>query len=224
MIILEKNSYENARAYAFRVLLYNIVNIELEPGTAISENEISSVLNLSRTPVREALIELNKYGLVDIQPQRGSYISKIDYNIIEESRFMRVVLEIAILKLACVDIPPEYIIRLKGNIAEQKLCIEQNNSLKLLSLDNEFHKLIFEAVGKQWTYNVISTQMVHFDRLRVLILKTIKNNRTVEDHENILYAIERHDKELAEMLMTKHLDRHTLDKDELIKLYPDYFV
>lgn len=224
MIALEKKSYENARAYALRVLLYNIIHLELEPGQAISENEVSSALNLSRTPVREALIELSKNGLVDIQPQRGSYISKINYDIIEESRFMRVVLEVAILKLACINIPPEYFIRLKGNIEEQKLSIEHNDKLLLLSLDNEFHKLLFDAVGKQWTYNVISTQMVHFDRLRVLTLKTLKNNRTVEDHENILYAIERHDTELAEILMTKHLDRHKLDKEELTKLYPTYFV
>ena len=62
---------------------------------------LSTTLSLSRTPVREALIELNRIGLVEILPQRGSYISKIDYNIVEESRFLRLVTENAILKLLC---------------------------------------------------------------------------------------------------------------------------
>lgn len=71
------------------------------------------ILHLSRTPVREALIELSKVGLVEIQPQRGSYIAKIDYELIEESRFMRLVLENAVLKLACEGISQEYMDKLK---------------------------------------------------------------------------------------------------------------
>ena len=71
------------------------------------------ILHLSRTPIREALIELNKVGLVEIQPQRGSYIAKIDYELIEEYRFMRLVLENAVLKLACEGISQEYMDKLK---------------------------------------------------------------------------------------------------------------
>lgn len=101
MVILQKERSENSRSYAVRVLLYNIIHLELQPGAAVSENELSATLSLSRTPVREALIELNRIGLVEILPQRGSYISKIDYNIVEESRFLRLVTENAILKLLC---------------------------------------------------------------------------------------------------------------------------
>lgn len=224
MLLLEKNSSENARAYAYRVILHNIIQLEFEPGQLVSENELSSALNLSRTPVREALIELSKTGLIDIISQKGSYVSKIDYNIIEESRFMRTILEVAIIKLACEGISDEYLIKLKSNIAEQKLCLENNLKQRLFKLDNQFHKLIFEATGKQWTYNVLTTPMVHFDRLRMLLLKSIKTNRTVEDHENILYAIERKDKELAELLIKQHLGRDVITKDELINSYPTYFV
>ena len=96
MTILEKERSENARSYAVRVLLYNIVHLELTPGSSVSENELSSALSLSRTPVREALIELNRIGLVEIIPQKGSYVSKIDYDIVEESRFLRLVMENAV--------------------------------------------------------------------------------------------------------------------------------
>ena len=85
MELLDRQPSENARSYALRVLLHNIITLELAPGSAVSENELSLVLKLSRTPVREALIELSKMGLVDIQPQRGSYIAKIDYELVEES-------------------------------------------------------------------------------------------------------------------------------------------
>lgn len=224
MKLPDKLPSENARTYALRVLIYNIIHIELVPGSAVSENELSSAMNLSRTPVREALIELSKMGLVEILPQRGSYISKIDYELIEESRFMRLVLENAILKLACEGISEEYLNALKSNLKAMKNCVWETDYQAFLELDNMFHQLIFDSVGRSWTYNIIRSQMIHFDRLRTLSVKTIRNTTTIRDHEDIVYAIERRDAELAEMLMTRHLARHQVEKSELVKQYPDYFV
>lgn len=224
MKLLDKQTSENARAYAVRVLLYNIINLELPPGSAVSEKELSTAMNLSRTPIREALIELAKQGLVEIVPQRGSYITKINYDIIEESKFMRLVLENAILELACKGIPQESMDKLRRNLEAERQFSAQSDSIEFLELDNEFHKLIFQSVHKSWTYEIVRAQMIHFDRLRVLSLKSIKGVKTVADHEDIFYAIGRHDSELACMLMTRHLTRHTVEKSELLKLYPDYFI
>lgn len=224
MKLLDRLPTENARNYAIRVLLYNIINLELVPGSSVSENELSNILNLSRTPVREALIELSKNGLVEILPQRGTYISKIDYDVIEEARFMRLVLENAVLKLACDHFSNEYLKQLKDNLNQQKFCLKNDDSKKLFQLDDDFHKIIFQSVSKARTYDIIHSQMVHFDRLRALSLKSTKPTKTVEDHENILYAIERKDQELAEILMTRHLTRHRMEKSELVVLYPDYFI
>lgn len=223
MIILDRNSSETARAYAMRVLLYNIIHIELQPGSAVSENELSSSLSLSRTPVREALIELNRIGLVEIRPQRGSYISKIDYAIVEESRFVRFVMETAVVKLACESITDAYLLALEQNIAQQKLCLISKDGDRFLEIDNEFHRLIFECAGKMWSYHFIEEQMVHFDRFRALAAKTGQATSTIPDHEDILYALKRKDAEMAEMLMARHLTRYQTEKNEIMKQYPEYF-
>ncbi len=223
MEIIERNLGESSRNYALRTLNYNIVSVKLPPGISISENEIASALNLSRTPVREALIELSKNNLVTIRPQKSSLISKINCKAIEEARFIRLALETAVLKQACVDIPPMYIIKLHGNLSEQKAALDNNDYIRLLKLDNLFHKLIFEAVGRVQSYTLLSTQMIHFDRLRVLTIKSLENDRTLSDHQAILSAIENHDKNLAETFLISHLARHNLNRDELIKMYPDYF-
>ena len=100
-------------------------------------------------PVREALIELNRIGLVEIRPQRGSYISKINYAIVEESRFVRfVIMETAVVKLACESITDAYLLALEQNIAQQKLCLISKDGDRFLEIDNEFHRLIFECAGK----------------------------------------------------------------------------
>lgn len=225
MELLEKLPGENARTYAVRVLLDNIIRLELAPGSAVSENELSVWMNLSRTPVREALIELSKLGLVEILPKKGSYITKIDYDLIEESRFMRLTLEVAVLKLVCESgLTPVYEQRLKDNILRYKQAMNGDHYAVLMELDNEFHRLIFEAANKLRTYEVIHKQMIHFDRLRALSLQTSLNSKTLNDHENILYAIEKGDAELAELVMTQHLARHRVEREELHERYPDYFV
>ena len=73
---------------------------QLPPGSIVSENEISAALNLSRTPIREALIELSRSKLVEILPQKGSYVTRIDLDLAEESRFLRCVVETAVFRQA----------------------------------------------------------------------------------------------------------------------------
>lgn len=227
MELLERLPHENARSYAIRVLTHNIVTLQLEPGSSISENELSVSLNISRTPVREALIELHKQQLVEIYPQRGSYISKIDYSLIEETRFIRSTLENAIVELACEGINNDFKNKLHLNLTLQNYFLQEKNSEKLFEYDNEFHELLYASVNRSRTYAIIKMQMVHFDRLRALSVKNIKDIKDVKivkDHENILEAIERGDKELAVTLMTKHLSRYHGEQEELQKSHPDYFL
>lgn len=225
MKLPEKNPLENARSYALRVLLDNIINLELAPGSAVSEKELSLQMNLSRTPVREALIELSKLKLVEILPQRGSYITKIDYNLIEETRFMRMVLENAVVELACSQGMEEpYLESMKENLVQQQVHLTSTDNALLLRLDNDFHRIIFQSVNKMGIYEVIRQQMVHADRLRSLTIKLIQNEIVTNDHENIFYALKRRDGELAKMVMTRHLTRYEDEKSEVYRNYPDYFV
>lgn len=225
---LEKMDGENARIYAYRTILHNILTLELPPGSAVSENELSEQLNISRTPVREALLEMRRLDLVESFPQKGSYVTRIDYKLIDDAQFIRVALEIAIVRLACHQgVAPRAIKKLRDNIEKQKQYEPLDDAhFIMLELDNEFHRLLFEAVQKVQAYEFMKLQMVHFDRLRNLsyrTLKTAKNNKTVSDHENIVYAIEKRDEELAEMVMIRHLSRHLAEKEELGRRCPEYF-
>lgn len=225
MNIPERHAAENARAYAIRVLLDNIISLALPPGSAVSENELGSVLHLSRTPVREALMELGRRNLVDIIPQRGSYISKIDYQIVEESRFMRLVMEKAVLQLACQGIEESWLNALEDNIERYSALLQHSHPAEeFLELDNRFHRLIFESVNKLWTYQKIQEQMVHFDRLRALSTIHGGGQHTLRDHEDLLYALRRKDAEMALMLMERHLTRHLFEKESLLREHPQYFL
>ena len=156
--------------------------LELEPGSRISENELASEIGVSRTPIREALIELSKSKIVKIYPQKGSYVSLIDWELVEEALFMRLTLEKAVVRLACQGIEEEKIQELEKNVKLQKFYIDNNEAGELLELDNQFHKELFAITNKIHIYRLMSVMMLHFDRLRTLRTKAVDQRYVIEDH------------------------------------------
>jgi len=221
--ILKRYPKENAREFVIRVLNHNIIYLNLKPGQQVSESEIASLLDVSRTPVREAFIELSKASLVEIYPQKGTYISKIDLDLVEESRFARSILEKAVIKLACGLITEDYLMFLEDNVRLQELAVKRRDYKELLILDNKFHEIIFKACKKELTFNLIRSMMSHFDRIRILNFAVMDMQRTVNDHKNILKTIKERNEKKAEELMEEHLTRVIYDQNYLKQLYPEYF-
>lgn len=223
MVIMQRLPRESAREYAYRTIKYNVISLELKPGSLISENELASEIGVSRTPVREALIELSKLKIIEIYPQKGSIISLIDKELVEEARFLRLLLETAIVEIACDIATEEEILTMEENLRLQEFYLENANKEKQLQLDNEFHELLFSMSNKKFTYHILDGLMIHFDRARSLSLSVIKGSKTISDHRAIIQAIKNKDKKEACQLITDHLSRYKIDEQELRKEYPQYF-
>jgi DNA-binding GntR family transcriptional regulator len=208
-----------------RILKSNIISLELAPGSIISENEVAAQLGLSRTPVREALIELGKANIVEIMPQRGSRVLLIDYSLVEESRFLRLVLETAIVRQLCeLEFPPDFT-TLQENLKLQEFYLENPSPSKLLELDNQFHKELFRLANKMRCYQwMIEGMEIHFDRVRSMSLSAVKDIKIVEDHKAILQAICQRDANQAVAIVTKHFSRYKIDEQAIRAKYPDYFL
>lgn len=220
---LEREKREYAREYVVRVLRHNIINLNLKPGQLVSENEIAEVLGISRTPVREAFIELSKESLVEIYPQKGTCISPIDMDVVEETRFLRCAVEKAIVQLCCDVLSHSDIVHLEENVRQQELCVERQNYKYLLSLDNSFHEYLFKACNKKMIYGLIKSAMAQFDRVRILNLLEMDMEVTVKEHKQILEAIKNKEKEMAEKFMEQHLTRVIFDMSYLKEKHPEYF-
>ncbi len=223
MRLTERYSKETGREYALRMLKDNIIHLDLIPGKLLSENELSTEMHLSRTPVREALIELSKVKIVEIYPQKGSAVSLIDYNLVEEARFMRNVLECAVVELACKMAGEEAVMELKENVKLQEFYLENRSPERLLKLDDEFHRLLFHITGKNQVYQLMDSITIHFDRIRSMSLIAVKDLKTISDHQAIVEAIAAKDGNRAKEVMEKHLSRYKIDEEALRKEYPGYF-
>lgn len=223
MVITEQYPRENGRDYAIRILKDNIIRLELAPGSSINAREVADQLHLSRTPVREALLELAKSKIVEVYPQSGSVVAYIDYGLIDEARFVRSVLETAVAELVCSVVAPEGLEELEHNVKLQEFYREEKKLEKLLELDNEFHYTLFRIAGKLQAYELMKSITVHFDRVRNMSLNAVKDLKLVDDHRAILEAVKAHNGALARREMERHLERYKIDEEAIRQMYPEYF-
>ena len=224
MQVLERLYGEGAREYVLRVLKKNIIECALKPGEMLSENTLTEELHVSRTPVREALVELSKIDLIEVLPKKGSRVTKINYGLVEESNFARKVLERAIVEICCQLEELPDLGRLEENIRLQKKYLEMSNQSRLLDLDDDFHRLLFRMAKKEHVYDYLEDIRIPFDRIRYLSLLVIVDLQTVNDHMEILNAVRAQNKEEAFAVVDKHLSRYLYDKAEIVKRYPDYII
>src|ERR1700754_3352348 len=104
----------------FRTLRSVIVTMRLQPGEALSEQDIAGRLNVSRQPVREAFIKLSEDGLVRVLPQRGTFVMKISAGAVTNARFVREAVESAIAREAAVRVTSADIKAMTALIADQR--------------------------------------------------------------------------------------------------------
>ena len=214
---------ESRRDYALRIIKENIVSLNLAPGSQISENELAAEMGLSRTPVREALIELSKVEIVEIHPQRKSTVPLINYDLVEESRFMRNLMECAVVELVCEMAAPIDIERLNANIRLQSFYLDGYYTNELMALDNQFQGMLFDIAKKARVFQLIQNIAIHFDRVRGMALSSVKDLKVVKDHQDLVEFIRQKDAKAARELMEVHLNRYKIDAAEIRKLYPQYF-
>ena len=227
---MKKNTSSN-RSIIYKEILNKIQYCEWAPGTLISESRLSEVFGISRTPIREALFVLAQEGFVDIFPQAGSYVSKIDLRRIQEILFLRYHLELPIL---------EELARNRAELpdAVEKLMLLMNfeaskeNWKETVSHDYSIHEELLRSAGHEYIWNVIRTELPHYTRFRFFEPNHSEfkgsNPRSINEHELIIKCIREGDVENLRRIMRSHYDftfiLHREYNIKRINLHPDYFI
>ncbi len=218
----KENNSVGSRIY--QAIRNNIINLNLAPGTAMSEQELSVKLGVSRTPVREAFIKLSREGLVNIIPQKGTFISKINYHLANEERFLRESVERAVLELFVKEKSEEAIYRLGRIIEKQKKAAADKDYIKFMEYDDQFHQIMYEDVDKPMCYEVTVSVGGNYRRMRYLSMMVedvIETN--IAQHENLLECIKNEDVEGAKQVLRHHVRKVMTEKDDIVEKYPEYF-
>ncbi len=201
-----------------------IITLALPPGEGLSEQDLAQQMGVSRTPVREALIRLADEGLIDILPQRGSFVSPIRLREVEEAQFIRETLEVAVVRRLAGRTGPAFAAQARANLALQEEAVAAGALERFLDHDEAFHRMLCEAAELPKSWRVIQTVKLQLDRVRYMSLPEPGHLAfLLEQHGAILEAIGSGPAELAAERMRTHLQEVLRTVRRLNAAHPDLF-
>lgn len=190
----------------FEELRKGVVTGELAPGSLHSIIDMAAQLNVSRTPVREAVLKLASIGMVRIERSRGFRILRMSPKDIEEIHSFRIMLEVPSAYRAAGRISAEQLDAIAASLKDMRKACESGNEHSFQEADNRFHELILEAAGNERV-----TQAVHTMRSQLSArgLSTT-DRRTLWDilavHERIFQNLQAKDEQGTADAMRNHLN------------------
>ena len=208
-----------------------IATLELQPGTKLSEVKLAQMFSCSRIPVREAVRQLNAEGALDSQPQRGSFVSRIDMNRVRQVRYLREVLETRVVMDAYdAGLLQPLLPLLRNMLQEQQDMIRFNELIKLTDADTRFHDLFYQLQNKEFVQQHTGRHDIHYIRARRFALGIERSDdermddsvNIVSQHVRMVHAIEQGDRDALEQELVHHFRNinHTLERvvnDEAFK-------
>lgn len=208
----------------YEKLKYDIMNFKLLPGDTISAQKVALRYDVSRTPAREAIVNLEKEGLLKIIPQSGTYVACINCRRSEQEWFVRKSLEIGMVDAIFEHTSDEMLDKMTELNNRLINYDEEVESVPRIEIDNAFHELIYECSGEQLAKNIIQTQMSHYNRIRYLAeLNSAISAKTNDEHEMLIEAIRNKDKRKYLRVIKSHVSRIFVELEKLKGKYPEYF-
>ena len=188
-------------------LKHDILSLQLKPGTILSETTLSDRYKLSRTPIRDILKQLSLEDYINIYPKKGSIVSYIDLESVEQIIFLRSTLEKEIMKELSGHLPLTGLHEIKTNLTMQKLCLQKDDGLdEFMQLDDAFHKTLFTLAGRQFLWNLIQQFNVHYVRYRKLhMLKKDKLAEIQSEHERLISLVLNGEGDQIDELLHHHI-------------------
>lgn len=205
---LNLDDYKPLRDVVFENLREAILEGKLKPGQRLMEVQLAEQLGVSRTPVREAIRKLELEGLVVMLPRKGAYVANMSLKDVIDVLEVRASLEGLSASLAAERISDIDLKRLKKIAEEFKESTINADIETLLKKDVEFHECIFKAANNKKLTQVINSLWEQVYRFRVTYISDYDSSLSiVEEHKNILSAIENGDCELAKKYATEHIEK-----------------
>ena len=190
----------------YRILRQDIVQCLIPPGTPLSEKEISLRFDVSRQPVREAFIKLAENGLIQIRPQRGSYVNKISLSQVRNGCFVRQAIECAVARRAAELITDTQIYQLEQNLHLQRIAIDNHQNSDFFLHDDGMHQLLSNIADCPLAWETIENIKAAIDRVRYMSLDHVSPlDMLLQQHNEIFSALKKHDTDAVEKAMAVHL-------------------
>ena len=197
----------NLRDQTYDIIKNMIIMREIEPGKKVNEEHLAKEIQVSRTPIREALCRLENEGIVKIIPRRGAFVADLTEINVSEILLIREVLEGLVARLATEHMDEKTLDKLKKVLENVSAIPEKDRDLiNYTRSEVDFHALLLSASNNRMLKNMMEIVNAHLQiiRLRTVVIPE-RAPKTVKEHHQILKAIEKKDATSAEELMRKHV-------------------
>lgn len=202
-----------------------ILSARLPPGQAVSENDIVEMLQVSRTPVREALQRLANEGLIHVVPQVGTFVARMDLARIREALFMREAIECAALERVPARLDKASLQLLQRIVAEHRRAVRDENLVSIFDADDAFHRALLglTSVPGVWRY-VREAREMH-RRVRVLSHAEYDSaRRSVTQHGAVVAELAAGRKAAAIQILRDHIRMNAAFAEDMARKHPEYFI
>lgn len=194
------------RAKVFYHIRNDILNGVYKPGEVLVEKKLCEALGVSRTPIREAMMQLELEGLVQSVPNKGVIVRGISTKDIEEIYAIRMMIEGFAARLAAENITKEDLDELKEVVDFQEFYTTKKDKDHLIKFDLRFHEIIVRAAGSNPLMHLQRTFNHYVQKIRVSSYKTpLRAQEALKEHKAILEVIMNKDARLAEKLTVEHI-------------------
>ncbi len=182
-----------------------IIRGAYQPGEKLQELDLAEMLGTSRTPVREALRKLEVENLVTYYPHKGTVVSEVNTDEVEEIYEVRTLLEVFIARRAAARATPEDVKKLRRILARGELCEEPDD---ILDAVERFNEVLFEVSGAVSLVDL--NRRVREILQRIVVSNHLNPERRASarlEHRRIVDALEANDLDLAEKYTREHMER-----------------
>ncbi len=201
-----------------------IVTLALAPGDFIHKDALCKRLGVSRFPVSEALGRLADEGFVDVLPQRGTRVSRIDLAACRQAVFIRRALEVEAMGAIAPNADEDLIERLEKNLQDQKRAVDEGDSRRFFQYDLAFHDLLLSELGYDRVRQTVEAARGSLDRVRLFVLRTRERQaQSYGEHVAVVEALRKRDAPAAQQAMRLHLDNAIADIELRAAAHPQVF-
>jgi DNA-binding GntR family transcriptional regulator len=190
----------------YQTLREAILSLAYRPGQILRKPEICEALNVSRSPVSDAVARLQAEGLVDVVPQAGTFVARFSMQEIREGAFLREAIEVAAIERVATRISDDQLQLLRRNLTVQAALVADGDIAGFYDMDAAMHELLLSFTGFPKLSQVSATAWLHVNRARQLILPVPgRVQATLVEHEAIIAALEARDPVAARLAVQRHL-------------------
>lgn len=195
-----------------------------KPGEPIVEKDIAQAQNVSRTPVREALLRLAAEGLVDTVAKSGTFVARIPIGALPEAIIVRKALEQVTARAAATRARRSQVTSLRAILERQREAEGARDRIAFHLADEAFHAAVAAAGGFPGIWSLVKSVKTQIDRYRLLTLpQPGRMAQVIREHAAVAAAIERHDADRAAAAMEGHLDGLRISMEDIRRMNPDFF-